>query len=1023
MRDRCTRPPVPKAVRPAAPGATTATSPKQQLAPALLAAGPVPMWVLDPEGTVLAVNDAALDYFGCRREQFLALPPALDVDSGMSEDGGPLLHTRPDGTRIAWRLKTSEIGFADRPAVLAAALDATPEWQARIALARGRTLVDAAAEWSWGWNAERRFTELSLEFHAATGLDGQALLGRLLDSCLAAGPEAEPWQAFQAALGTRKRFRGVVCRVAGTASSGLWLELSGVPITDEAGDFAGYRGTGRNVTGEIEAELASRRHEQRYARFLEGAPVWFWENDEQYRLTYVSRNSERALGVTPADYLGQRLTDVAGIMIEPEQGIRVLAAQSARLPYEDFIYARTRADGGVIWINTSGTPRFDETGKFRGYCGLARDVTRQVEAERALRERDRSFRQLFNTASDWLWETAADATITYVSPNFETLYSLSVTEILGRRLLDHPGAQVEPETRVEIAAGIAARVPLVGIHYSRQLSDGRVIRLKAHAVPTYDTAGKYRGYLGVSKDVTEEFEAERRLRDSERQFRELLEASADFYWEQDTRYRYTYLSPSYATLLGPGIDLIGRRLSDIKGVSIDPDIGLVVVRAHKAKQPFRDFVFALNMPDGKKHWFKESGAPIFDRNGAFVGYRGVGAAITQQVEAEAAARLAQQRLKEAVAYVSQPIVVYDAEDRVVGYNQAFTDLHKAPNTNTPVYRDVSFRELALWQLRYDFYADGPDDPKVDLDLLSERHLTEAEHTYHLRDGRWMLVVYRRLPGDSRVGLWTDVTALKQAEAERRALERQVHHSQRLEALGTLAGGVAHEMNNALVPVIALTKMVARKLPEGSREQHNLGIVQQAAERSRDLLRQILAFSRKETEHQRHDSVDVGAVLTETLQLMRAMLPASVRVEAEIAAGAPTVVGDPSQLQQVIVNLMTNAAQAIGRAQGRVTARLAAAADGGRLCLSVADTGCGMDEETQTRIFEPFFTTKPVGEGSGLGLSVVHGIVKNHGGSIEVASTPGQGTRFDVFLPAEAPERATPPHAIPALYAGTGSDEG
>lgn len=266
----------------------------------------------------------------------------------------------------------------------------------------------------------------------------------------------------------------------------------------------------------------------------------------------------------------------------------------------------------------------------------------------------------------------------------------------------------------------------------------------------------------------------------------------------------------------------------------------------------------------------------------------------------------------------------------------------------------------------------------------------------------MMVVYRRLPGDCRVGLWTDVSALKRAEADRRALERQMHHSQRLEALGTLAGGVAHEINNALVPVIALTKIVAAKLPEGSREQRNLGTALLGAERSRDLLKQILAFSRRDVEERRRESTDVGAVLDEALRLMRATLPANIRVEVE-PAPAPAVIGDPGQLHQVIINLMTNAAQAIGRRPGRIAVRLRPDADGAHLRLSVADTGCGMDEATLARIFEPFFTTKQVGEGTGLGLSVAHGIVKDHGGCIEVTSTVGCGTCFDVVLPIPAAE--------------------
>jgi PAS domain S-box-containing protein len=662
-----------------------------------------------------------------------------------------------------------------------------------------------------------------------------------------------------------------------------------------------------------------------------------------------------------------------------------------------------RPAGLVVAIDMTAESRAlgDSDARYRELLDAAAGtVTAQVEADKALRERDRRFRQLFETASDWFWEGTIGGRITYVSPNFEALYGIPVAELLGRRLIEHPSVKIDPEMGQKAIAAIKAREPLRDIVYSHEFADGRVIWVKTSAVPLFDAEGKFTGYWGVSKDVTTEIEAERTLRDSERHFKQVLEASADYYWEQDAQYRFTHLAPSNETLFGiPGPEVIGKRLSDIPAVSIDPELAKMALTAHKAKQPYRDFIYACKTPDGKKRWYKVSGAAIIDRSGKFGGYRGVGAEITRQVEVATAARLAEQRLNEAVAHVSQPIVVYDAEDRVVAHNQAFTDLHQAPNTNTQVCQGASFRELAEWQLRFGFFGDGPDDGVVDLDTLLARHQTEAEHTYHLHDDRWMLVVYRRLPGEGTVGLWTDVTALKRAEAERRALERQIHHSQRLEAVGTLAGGIAHEINNALVPVIALTKLMAKKLPEESRERRNLGAVLIGAERSRDLVKQILAFSRKEEERPR-ENVDIDAVLREALRLMRATLPTSIRIEEEFQR-VPAIVGDSSQLHQVIVNIMTNAAQAIGETQGSITVSLRPETVGDHLCLAIADTGCGMSEATLARVFEPFFTTKPVGEGTGLGLSVAHGIIKDHGGRIEVTSAPGRGTRFAIVLPVHA----------------------
>jgi signal transduction histidine kinase len=392
------------------------------------------------------------------------------------------------------------------------------------------------------------------------------------------------------------------------------------------------------------------------------------------------------------------------------------------------------------------------------------------------------------------------------------------------------------------------------------------------------------------------------------------------------------------------------------------------------------------------------------------------AMVKAQVDADRAHK-AKSTFHDAVTHVDQPIAVFNAEDRAVAFNQAFADLHRTPSDDAPVRNGITFRELADRQLQIGLYAAGDDEASIGLAMLLDHYQSGDERTYRLRDGRWMMVVYRRLPGAGRVALWTDITALKHAEAERRKLEAQLHHSQRLDALGTLAGGAAHEINNALVPVIVFTKLVAGRLPKDSRDRQNLAMALAGAERSRDMVQQILGFSRRE--ERRRESIDLAAVLRDALRMMRATVPTSIRLEEEIAAVAP-LTGDPNQLHQVVVNLVTNAAQAIGEAHGTITVGLRPAVDGGTLRLWVADTGCGMDEATRARVFEPFFTTKGVGKGTGLGLSVAHGIIQDHGGHIEVESRPGQGTQFTVVLPLQ-PAEATRPQsdeAQPSTDRGT-----
>jgi signal transduction histidine kinase len=236
--------------------------------------------------------------------------------------------------------------------------------------------------------------------------------------------------------------------------------------------------------------------------------------------------------------------------------------------------------------------------------------------------------------------------------------------------------------------------------------------------------------------------------------------------------------------------------------------------------------------------------------------------------------------------------------------------------------------------------------------------------------------------------------------EKSRIEEHLQHTQRLESLGTLAAGITHELNNALTPVVSLSERLLRRPIEPGFPRQQLVMIHDAALRARDLVGRILVFARRSPSEQR--PLDLAAVTRNALNLLRATLPANVAVEQRIEP-VPPVIGDEGQLGQVIVNLVTNAAHAIGAGPGTITVRLASAAammpgDAATVRLSIADTGCGMSEETRHRAFDPFFTTKPAGQGTGLGLSVVHGIVTAHRGRITVESAPGEGTRFDIDLP-------------------------
>jgi len=278
---------------------------------------------------------------------------------------------------------------------------------------------------------------------------------------------------------------------------------------------------------------------------------------------------------------------------------------------------------------------------------------------------------------------------------------------------------------------------------------------------------------------------------------------------------------------------------------------------------------------------------------------------------------------------------------------------------------------------------------------------------------------------ANAALEADIDERIKAEQEREGLREQLIRSSKMEAVGTLAGGIAHDFNNILAGILGHVQLVDSDLPANHPSRTNLRQVIAACERAVTLVHQILSFSRQTPGERRR--VSVGKIAREALSLLRAALPSTISIKCEVEAAVDIVEADPTQLHQVFMNLGANAGHALGSQAGELTIKIASFQAGGMrpgltnpppageyLCIEVRDTGCGMSHEVMERIFDPFFSTKPVNEGTGLGLAVVHGIVTDHGGTIQVESEPGKGTVFRILLPAAASSTASSAshHALP-----------
>ncbi len=315
------------------------------------------------------------------------------------------------------------------------------------------------------------------------------------------------------------------------------------------------------------------------------------------------------------------------------------------------------------------------------------------------------------------------------------------------------------------------------------------------------------------------------------------------------------------------------------------------------------------------------------------------------------------------------------------------------------------------------------------DYTSEHRIMGGDGVEH-----WM-VSKGRLDSDADgkpfrlAGTLVDASERKQAEARNAQLQEQLRQTQKLEALGTLAGGIAHDFNNILSAIVAFTQIAQLDNPDHVELQDQLAEVLRASSRAANLVQQILSFSRRQPQQRKVCSL--APVFHEALQLMRSTLPATIQIREDVAPDLPQVLADPTQIHQVLMNLCTNASHAMqGRGELRLELaryRLATEAvsphvelrPGTYLRLTVTDNGAGMDEPVLSRIFEPFFTTKGLGEGTGLGLAVAHGIIKEHEGIITVTSQLGRGSTFTVYLPAVAAAESPIDDALADIPRGRG----
>ncbi len=626
----------------------------------------------------------------------------------------------------------------------------------------------------------------------------------------------------------------------------------------------------------------------------------------------------------------------------------------------------------------------------------------QLETENQLKNR---FALIAETASDQIITLSHDGRITSINPAGHRLLAQPDVSVIGREYADWIGSDWRAIWRTALAeAPAATEVPPFELRLVR--SDGTSADVEVLLRRLNDTELQC-----IGRDLTER----RRVAELADQ-NELWQR---LHIEQTPLGVVQFDSTGIIRAWNPAAERIfGWHASEIIGQSWETLVPAaqrdVFQRIHVSPTVLRSVNLNLTRPGAliECEWFNN---PLLDRSGGFIGVTALVSDVTANRRVQRELGYREQQLRAIVDSMAEGMIVIDRERRILSTNQAAERI-------LALQRDGLIGQILPvdWKcLRPDGSPLPPEEYPIILTLRTGAPVDAVEFSFIAGDGvrRWVSVNSRVLSRNARgetehvIATFADVTARRAAEQQGQRLEEQLRHSEKLRALGTLAGGVAHDFNNLLASILGNAELIQLDLPADHPAAENAKEISAVAQRGADLVRRILSFSRPQPASRAR--LQLSSVVDDSLRMISKALPPGVRLHFLAEAGEPAVCGDPTQLNQVVMNLCTNAAHAMEEKGGdlevkvegiHLSAEYAAAhpplQPGPAVRLRVRDTGSGMDPATLARVFEPFFTTKGPGRGTGLGLAIVHNIVQVHRGWIFIESAVGQGTTIDVVLPVD-----------------------
>jgi two-component system, cell cycle sensor histidine kinase and response regulator CckA len=991
----------------------------------------------DLDGRITYVNEAECRFRGRSPESLIGGPVTIYGDAALrgaaqqeiidrtrSAGGwsGEVVNFDKDGREHLTFLRTRLLHDAHgRPTgMCGVSTDVTELKQAERELRRAKERLElaqrAAGMGTWDWDLLTGGIEWTPDLFEIFGLDPQTTAASFEAWRAAVHPddravaEARIRRAIQDHTPLASEYR--VVRSDGQV---CWVNALGHAVYDDTGKALRMLGVCIDVTERKQAAQALEDALLRQAAAVQAGNVGLWDWDLRTNEVRYSAEWKRQIGYTE-DEIGEGFEEWRS-RLHPDDFLRTVA-------YIETMIAEGRAhwqhefrfrhkDGSYRWILAQAAVLKDETGQPIRTLGSHVDITDRKQAEEAVRESETRYRLLFDQmltgfalheiicAPDG---TPEDYRFLAVNPAFERLTGLRAAQVVGR-------------TAREVLPGLESRWIEV---YGRVALTGEPAEFESTSMPLGKTfevrafSPAPRQFATIFADVTARKRAEDDLAREHAHLQLAQQIARLGYWSYDVDTKTPTWSEEMFRIFGrnpaDGVPHYDRHRTFIHPDDWDRFDSAVQSAIQGTGY---DLVIRVIFPDQSVHFVSTQGYPQYDSRGRFVGLFGTSQDITESKQREES----RVRLATAVEQADEAIVITDAAGTIEYVNPAFEKITGYPHTEAvgqnPRILKSGRQDAASYRKLWSTITAGG--------------VWHGRFTNRRKDGTLYDEEATISPIVDTSGKIVNFVAVKRDISQELALGEQLRQAQKMEMVGQLAAGVAHDFNNLLTAIHGYVSLARRGLPAEHPARDSLQGIEVAALHAVGVTRGLLTFSGRGTTQR--EAVDLRAVLRDSTRLLRRLLPARVILEVDAPAEpAVWVRADPTQLQQVVMNLALNARDAMPEggclriALGVVFQATAAGRDSDcDVWIAVSDTGAGMTPEVQAHIFEPFFTTKPAGRGTGLGLAIVRSIVQEHGGRIEVASSPEAGSTFRVFLPCVTPPPTASP-AVPLPVRGKGEGE-